>query len=74
MAVIGTGSANYELSLLNLDSAEVEIMFSVDAGKGKDIVAPPVVASYIPESISFDGRNETNKSLFDKYLLACRNN
>jgi hypothetical protein len=56
LALISTGSSNYEVSLLNLETSTVEVLLTVDdkANKESYISALPVVPSYQREGIFID--------------------
>jgi hypothetical protein len=53
MILISSGGANYELSLLNLETNTVEVLLTVDDRKNKDSYAAglPSVPSYYRESV-----------------------
>jgi len=70
LAVVGAGSSTYEVTLLNLESGEVEFLLTVDDSRNKDLIAPPVVPSF---SVEDHLANETNLSLFRRYLQLYRN-
>jgi hypothetical protein len=76
MILVSTGSANYEVSLLNLESATVDVLLSVDDRVTRDSVSGglPTVPSFLRESVYFETelqglkKNETNASLLKRYL------
>lgn len=79
MALIAAGTNNYEVSLVNLQTSDVEVLLTVDDSKNKDNFAAtiPVVPSYIPENVfeigtSITRKYETNQSLFRRYLNSTR--
>jgi hypothetical protein len=75
MALISSGTASYELSLVNLMTSDVEIYITVDDSKNKDNLSAftPSVAQYYKEN-KFEncgGSNrqyETNYGLYRRYL------
>ncbi len=82
MMLISAGSANYEVSLLNLETSNVEVLLTVDDRKTKDNLALgiPQVPSYYKETNGYyEGSDlilkkyETNNSLFRRYLQTNRN-
>lgn len=81
LMLVSAGTSNYEVSLLNLATSDVEILLTVDDRKTKDNLTQllPSVPSYYRETNSFyesselpstfpKKRNETNSSLFRRYL------
>ena len=68
MMLISTGSANYEVSLLNLETSSVEVLLTADDKQSKEsfLGALPTVPSFLKESVFFDSeyhgfkKNETN--------------
>jgi hypothetical protein len=68
MMLVSTGSANYELSLLNLETSSVEVLLTVDDKQSKEsyLGGLPTVPSFLKESVFFDSeyhgfkKNETN--------------
>lgn len=82
MALVATGSENYELSLIDLDSGNIEILMQVNeakqSGKENDFLDPCVnIPSYYKESLIRDNygwpeKSETNQSLFSRYLMQTR--
>eukprot|EP00347_Sterkiella_histriomuscorum_P000291 403376447 len=88
MMLISAGSNNYEVSLLNLDTSDVEILLTVDDKKNKENIVQtlPQIPSYYKETSSFYNdqqelpnsqqltkRYENNNSLFRRYLQSNRN-
>ncbi len=76
MVLVSTGNSNYEVNLVNLDTSSVDILLSIDDRINKDNILGglPSVPSFIRESIFLDAdnssikKNETNNSLFRRYL------
>jgi hypothetical protein len=52
MVLVGAGTNNYELSLLNLSTYDVEILLTVDDKKNKEsvIASLPTVPSFYKEA------------------------
>ena len=84
MVLVGAGGPTYELSLLNLETGNIEILMAVDEGKssqGSDVQANAsglassvTLPSYhreslIRDSFSWPEKSETNQSLFKRYLM-----
>jgi len=79
LMLVSAGSANYELSLLNLETSSVEVLLTVDERKTKESVLGgiPTVPSYFRESLfhvsDYDygqpqKHAETNTSVLRRYL------
>jgi hypothetical protein len=75
MVLVSSGGSNFEVSLLNLYTSEVEVLLTVDDKKNKDsiISSLPTVPSFYKETFvdldnPFGKRNERNSSLFRRYL------
>jgi hypothetical protein len=75
LLLVATGNSQYELSLVNLETASVEVLLTVDdrASKESLVSGLPTVPSYYRESVFYDTsksirKNETNNSLFRRYL------
>eukprot|EP00351_Strombidinopsis_sp_SopsisLIS2011_P005484 CAMPEP_0116888416 /NCGR_PEP_ID=MMETSP0463-20121206/23418_1 /TAXON_ID=181622 /ORGANISM="Strombidinopsis sp, Strain SopsisLIS2011" /LENGTH=152 /DNA_ID=CAMNT_0004553119 /DNA_START=2619 /DNA_END=3077 /DNA_ORIENTATION=- len=83
LALVSAGGPNYEMSLLNLHSGNVEILFTVNdqgisGGNGNSNSAAPgynsvVIPEYLRESQTTDGwystkKVETNNTLLRRYL------
>ena len=75
MALISSGSSNYEVSLLNLATSDVEVLLTVDDSKNRENVGGsiPSVPSYLQEKIIDDSgiapkKHETNQSIFRRYI------
>jgi len=68
MLLVSTGSSNYELSLLNLETSSVEVLLTVDDRQSKEsfLNGLPTVPSFLKESVFFESeyqgfkKNETN--------------
>ncbi len=81
MLLVSTGSANYELSLLNLETSSVEVLLTVDDRQSKEsfLNGLPTVPSFLKESVFFESeyqgfkKNETNQSLLARYLSSHSN-
>ena len=82
MALVAAGGPAYELSLLNLETGNIEILMTVDEGnQGSDVqnmgggltssVTLPSFyrESLIRDSFSWPEKSETNQSLFKRYLM-----
>lgn len=75
MALVSAGSQNYEVSLLNLATGDVEVLLTVDDKRNRDncLQGLPQIPSFQKEVCSFfemeeRKRQETNTSLFRRYL------
>jgi hypothetical protein len=75
LLLVATGNSQYELSLVNLETASVEVLLTVDdrASKESLVSGLPTVPSYYRENVFYDSsksirKNETNNSLFRRYL------
>ena len=77
--LISSGSSNYEVSLLNLETSSVEVLLSVDDRRNKDSILSglPVIPSFLKEGQfqvpDYDygqviKQNETNSSIMRRYL------
>lgn len=84
MALVAAGGPTYELSLLNLETGNVEILMTVDdrksspasdaqggaSGLASSVTLPSFYReSYIRDSFSWPEKSETNQSLFKRYLM-----
>jgi hypothetical protein len=84
MALVAAGGPTYELSLLNLETGNIEILMAVDEGKGSQgsdaqanasglassVTLPSFYReSLIRDSFSWPEKSETNQSLFKRYLM-----
>jgi|LauGreDrversion4_2_1035121.scaffolds.fasta_scaffold560419_2 hypothetical protein len=56
MLIVSTGAANYEVSLLNLETGSVEVLLAVDDRQTKDnfLGGLPSVPSFMRESVFFE--------------------
>lgn len=80
MALVASGGPQYELSLLDLESGNIEILMAVNelTGKDNEYQDPGVtVPSYHQESLIRDcygwpEKSETNQTLFRRYLMHTR--
>ena len=71
MALISSGAPSYELSLLNLDTGNIEILMTVNEPAGSDSIN--AMSSFYRESAIRDNNNwpeksETNDTMFRRYL------
>lgn len=85
MALVAAGGPTYELSLLNLDSGNIEILMSVNEGQGAQgkeqmgagagsLATGISLPSFYRESLIRDcfawpEKSETNQSLYRRYLM-----
>jgi|TARA_B110000285_G_scaffold224089_1_gene280454 hypothetical protein len=85
MALVAAGGPTYELSLLNLDSGNIEILMSVNEGQGAQgkeqmgagagslatgISLPAFYReSLIRDCFAWPEKSETNQSLYRRYLM-----
>lgn len=83
MALIAAGSPNYELSLLDLETGNLEILIQVSEAMNKDgtvadlpdtcIETPSFYReSLIRDNFNWPEKQETNQTLFRRYLMQTR--
>jgi len=83
MVLVASGAPSYELSLLNLETGNIEILMSVNEAIGNDNnlggpMQPSItISSFYRESLVRDSFNwpeksETNSTLFRRYLMQSR--
>ena len=72
MALVSSSGPAYELSLLNLETGNIEILMTVDDNKTKSTSMNPASfyrESYTRDSFSWPEKSENNSSLFKRYLM-----
>ena len=79
MALVAAGGPVYELSMLNLDTGDIQYHISVndDSQQRENISAGVTIPSFKRKSLIRDGynwpeKNENNKSLYNRYLMQTR--
>jgi hypothetical protein len=74
LALISTGGPSYELSLLNLETGNIECLLSCDDGLNQDQTTAIEAPSFFRESairdyFSWPEKSETYQSLYRRYLM-----
>lgn len=74
MALISTGGPSYELTLLNLETGNIECLLSCDDGLNQDQTTAIEAPSFFRESairdyFSWPEKSETYQSLYRRYLM-----
>jgi len=80
MLLVASGSPSYELSLLNLETGNIELLWQVEEPVGKDggqkdpfITVPSFHReSLIRDNFNWPNKSETNQSMFRRYLMNTR--